>query len=103
MRVIDADALKEELAKKTPHFAQRIKFTPCFDAIRNAPTVDAELVRHGEWVKMRGMMPPEYMGLKECNKCGWHINPIGRSAFEKHESEFRYCPHCGAKMDGERR
>lgn len=41
MRLIDADALKEELAKRTPHFAQRIKFTPCFEAIRDAPTVDA--------------------------------------------------------------
>ena len=41
MRLIDADALKEDIAKKTPHFAQRIAFTPCFEAIRNAPTVDA--------------------------------------------------------------
>ena len=40
-RLIDADALKEEIVKRTPHFTQRIAFTPCFDAIRNAPTVDA--------------------------------------------------------------
>ena len=103
MRLIDADLLKEELAKRMPHFAQRIKATPCFEAIRNAPTVDAEPVRRGEWVKMRGMMPPEYMGLKECSVCGWHIDPMGRYAFEKQESELHYCPHCGAKMDGERR
>lgn len=45
-RLIDADALKEELAKRTPHFAQRIEFTPCFEAIRDAPTVDVvEVVR----------------------------------------------------------
>lgn len=49
MRLIDADALKEELAKRTPHFAQRIEFTPCFEAIRDAPTVDAvQIVRCGE-------------------------------------------------------
>lgn len=41
MRLIDADALKKEIAKRTPHFAQRIEFTPCFKAIRDAPTVDA--------------------------------------------------------------
>lgn len=41
MRLIDADALKKEIVKRTPHFIQRIAFTPCFDAIRNAPTVDA--------------------------------------------------------------
>ena len=48
-RLIDADALKEELAKRIPHFAQRIAFALCFDAIRNAPTVDAvQVVRCGE-------------------------------------------------------
>ena len=41
MRLIDADALKKEIAKRTPHFIQRIALTPCFEAIRNAPTVDA--------------------------------------------------------------
>ena len=41
IRLIDADALKKEIAKRTPHFVQRIEFTPCFEAIRNAPTVDA--------------------------------------------------------------
>lgn len=97
-RLIDADALYEHT-----HYDDFETLIVDYEDIKNAPTVDAEPVRHGEWVKMRGMMPPEYMGLKECSLCGWHINPIGRSAFEKHESEFRYCSHCGAKMDVERK
>ena len=49
MRLIDADSLKAEIAKRTPHFVQRIEFTPCFEAIRDAKTVDAvEVVRCGE-------------------------------------------------------
>ena len=104
MRLIDADANIETMKKCATNpeneqallcyrFAQRI--------LEEAPTVDAEPVRHGEWVKMRGMMPPEYMGLKECNKCGWHIHPLGQTAFDKRESEFRYCPRCGAKMNNQ--
>ena len=96
MRLIDADALKETI--KNERFSG---WGNCCVEIDNAPTVDAEPVRHGEWVKMRGMMPPEYIGLKECNKCGWHIHPLGRTAFDKRESEFRYCPRCGAKMNNQ--
>ncbi len=44
------------------------------------------------WVKMEGMMPPEFHGHYECSKCGWH----GKN-FEK-ELEFDHCPGCGAKM-----
>ena len=40
-RLIDADALKQEIVKRTPHFTHRIALAPCFDALRNAPTVDA--------------------------------------------------------------
>lgn len=73
MRLIDADALKEELAKKTPHFAQRIEFTPCFEAIRDAPTVDAvRVVRCGECKHRCGHMD----GYTECDKTEririWH-------------------------------
>ena len=44
------------------------------------------------WVKMEGMMPPEFHGHYECSSCGWH----GKN-FEK-ELNFDHCPGCGAKM-----
>lgn len=95
-RLIDADALKR-IYNGNGTFTEAHFRT----AIDEQPTVDAEPVRHGEWVKMRGMMPPEYMGLKECSVCWWHIHPLGRTAFDFKESEFRYCPRCGARIDGE--
>lgn len=53
----------------------------------NAPTVDAEPVRHGHWIRK---------GLR------WHCSACGYGAFN---SDFvfgaRYCPTCGAKMDAE--
>lgn len=45
------------------------------------------------WIKMTGMMPPEYTGHYECSHCGWH---------GKHdkENEYKFCPGCGAEMQG---
>ena len=46
MRLIDADSLKKELCKEYRHFDQRIKHTPVFTLLRDAPTIDAvEVVR----------------------------------------------------------
>ena len=41
MRLIDADALKEELCKEYRHFSQRIAIFQVFEAIKKAPTLDA--------------------------------------------------------------
>lgn len=54
--------------------------------------------RHGRWIKMTGMMPPEYHGHYECSECQWHMKGI-RSSWTR-EEELDYCPNCGAKMDG---
>lgn len=71
MRLIDADALKKEIAKRTPHFAQRIEFTPCFDAIRNAPAVDAVPVKSIEqlkWERDTAIRQLEEHGIPFCGK-----------------------------------
>ena len=70
----------------------------CIKAIRinNLPAADVEPVRHGRWVKMTGMMPPEFTGHYSCSECDWFC--------KKHsirETEFDFCPGCGAKMMGE--
>ena len=59
--------------------------------IRSAPTADVEEVRHGEWE----MIPPPkvyqdgaYVRFR-CSECG-----------TEYESSGRYCPNCGARMDG---
>lgn len=78
-------------------------FSPIVDAtltaikcyIEDAPTVDAEFVRHGHWES-----PVFYDALDvydprcECSVCGSIETPLAR---------HRYCPNCGAKMRGERK
>lgn len=53
--------------------------------LKNRPTVDAEPIRYGRWIK--GMLPT-YGGWK-CSLC--NRNMVLRKP--------NYCPNCGAKMD----
>ena len=55
----------------------------------DAPTVDAEPVKHGHWV----IEPDET--VMHCDVCGWAFEYYGGL-----EEENNYCPFCGAKMDG---
>ena len=68
--------------------------------IESIPAVDAVLVVHGQWVKMTGMMPPEYHGHYECSECKWHMKGL-RNSWTR-EEELYYCPNCGAKMNKEK-
>ena len=82
MRLIDADAL---LAKYDAfHVGQPGRARKL---IEDAPTVDAEPVRHGRWIKL---IEASEWDQRRCSICG-DMPCCQRS----------YCPHCGAKMDGE--
>lgn len=51
------------------------------DLISKEPTAEAAEVVHGEWI--------EGKSLEKCSICG-----------KKGFPDWRYCPNCGAKMDG---
>lgn len=53
------------------------------DIMKHAPVVDAMPVRHGRLIK------PHPFG--NCSVCGFLI--------DIHDN-FKYCPNCGARMDG---
>ena len=84
-RYIDADALLSRLSEDLPYKAS-VKRT-----IMQAPTADVVEVRHGEW---------GFDGL------GWTCSECGEYALTnkaKMQVHSNYCPHCGTKMDGERK
>ena len=54
--------------------------------IKNAPTVEAREVVHGEWIEY------EVPHIICCSECDW-----GTSIDEK---GFNFCPNCGARMNG---
>lgn len=59
--------------------------------IESQPTADVQEVRHGRWISndLGG-----YKWAYYCSECGW---VDGYPFNDRH----KYCPHCGAKMDGE--
>ena len=63
--------------------------------INEAPAVDAEPVRHGEWI------------LNPCNlynDATWVCSVCGKEWVlldgTPHDNQMDYCSHCGARMDG---
>ena len=66
------------------------------DKLQFVYTSDMRPIVHGRWIKMTGMMPPEYHGHYECSECQWHMKGLRNS--RTREEEMNYCPNCGAKM-----
>ena len=92
MRLIDADAMLETLARKYPEWytgkpKDNLKHYVClvyYWAVKEAPTIDP--VRHGRWIVIDAEEPRRY-GCSECKRLSWHME--------------NYCPCCGSKMDEE--
>lgn len=55
--------------------------------LMDAPTIDAEPIRHGRWE-----LSP-FDGYWTCNKCG------NKYPYHGNMKNMNYCPNCGAKMD----
>ena len=63
-------------------------FKAVFKRLSNAPAADVAEVKHGQW------MPCGFGKEIMCSVCRCELGDVW---------EYRYCPDCGAKMDGERR
>lgn len=86
MRLIDADALIEA----TQHgCVVRRK------DIEDAPTVDAEPVRHGRWIAHSTELCWDV-----CSVCGTGCKRREEDNGADVQYNYHYCPWCGAKMDG---
>jgi len=93
MRQIDADELKESFIQVLENIKSNPRMTgqemhiitaihTVGQMIDNAPTIEAEPVRHGKWIEY-----PTADGMNQCSNCG--VLRFGES---------NYCPNCGAKM-----
>ena len=93
-RLIDAEKLDEDLCEilRKAEYDNNcgtfyIFVSEMNDCINDQPTVDAVEVVHGEWIVQNSA----YTRFK-CSACG----------SENHEYRWKYCPNCGAKMDGDK-
>ena len=91
MRLIDADALMRTEAERCG--SSPIVGTCTMNnrflhkVLDEAPTIDAEPVKHGEWVADPPLEP-------------WHCSVCGFRAGDSMFGLSKFCPNCGAKMDG---
>lgn len=83
MRLIDADALRR---RKELRFSLMAAITTIQFLIDEAPTVEER--KHGYW---KGKPLAGYCTVR-CSYC--------RVSFEGNSGRWKYCPECGAKMDG---
>ena len=96
MRLIDVDELGVgRCSKDVLPAAYCAGWNGLLGLIEKAPTVDAVPVMHGRWeMRPTGMATdtgPEYKAYcTVCNEPNKQYQPP-------------FCPHCGAKMDGERK
>lgn len=110
-RLIDADALIADMEKRYCKDCERHKGVkggkvrilyeigeaPCracgtmdtMEEIDNAPTIEAEPVRHGHWINIFDENDPDISTFGRCTRC----NEISKRLLG------RYCRWCGAKMD----
>ena len=103
MRMIDADVLLKHLTNciETTKglFRSVCVAIKCF--VEQMPAVDAAPVVHGYWF----LTEPEYLN---CSVCGdSYYTGIETLSMALDHLEFagghKFCPNCGAKMDGERK
>lgn len=100
MRLIDADALKKAIikhlcVKSAKYLLQAEK--SIYDLIDKQPTIEllkAEQPKHGHWIDNDD--PDD--NYFTCSVCGdlWILNDG-----TPEDNQMNYCPHCGARMDGE--
>lgn len=93
MRLIDADKLENIIkyaynafADESPENVHK-SIGATLNIVKEMPTIEAEPVRHGEWIKCFGNR--YIFCIYVCSECKCP-NPM----------KTKYCPNCGAKMDG---
>ena len=68
------------------------------DGIPDVPNIEYAPVIHGYWI------PISDGDGAECSECGEYMNVSNgawMTAFRMFRTAYKYCPACGAKMDGE--
>ena len=91
VRLIDANALKKAFCEWCDSSDSANSDIVCgkscatLDLFDSMPTIEAEPVRHGRWIKL----PESWQADYECSECGTGIGKI----------KPPYCALCGARMD----
>lgn len=75
--------------------------TEAIRLLNEMPPAEATEVRHGEWKEENRRPKSSKFICSACGELAYYIQP-NRDATWKKGCLLKYCPNCGAKMDGER-
>ena len=95
-RYIDIGVALDELGH-TPFYDNR-DYETAKAMLKSMPTADVAEVKHGKWLVIEDELW-KGGGRYECSACGYGFSFDGYFELD----ELPYCPHCGAKMEVERR
>lgn len=66
-------------------------------AIRYVPAADVQPVRNGRWARLDKRRGSYLFYCSECGGRAYYVHGVRKS---EPVCGYRYCPNCGAKMDG---
>lgn len=72
------------------HMDEPIPFETMVSDLRGMPAADVAPVRHGRWIVKGYVCGETEYQCSECKETEWRTSA----------SRLKYCPFCGAKMDG---
>ena len=98
MRLGDIDAVTEKLLHDS--FCSWHDFNTVMHALDEAPTIDAVPVKHGRWIDKGLDLVCSACGIRYSDELPYMSRLSTPGSWDM--EGFEYCPHCGAKMDGER-
>lgn len=104
MRLIDADALKEnlKLPEESGRMGELLEMV-IHGAIDDAPTIEER--KKGEWIHVTGYCTPGGDPVWACSECGKgeHVYGIEYQTYSHNVSDGQWvsCPNCGARMEVE--
>ncbi len=71
--------------------------------IKNIPSADVVEVVHGKWMETMQPLGFEEVKCATCSVCNEDWIMDEDVCIDDYKTHWKYCPVCGAKMDGERR
>lgn len=102
MRLIDADALEDVLVNHGFYYCNESDYSDgvawgfllARDDVREAPTIEAEPIRHAKLMRTEAYPHKLY-----CGECFNTLIPNDEAVEQNWTLKLRYCMYCGAKLD----
>jgi hypothetical protein len=94
MKYIDAATAAEIISNKL-----NIPLSNLCDILAEIPSEDVQPVKHGKWI-FQNRNDEDGRYIYHCSECDFEVRvfPCNLVPWQMHE---KYCPGCGARMDGD--